>query len=446
RDTVWAEDLGKLPRRFGFQCFLTGDDVYQTRDRMIRACEQAGAGTLVHPTMGSIQVVCIDFDVIDRRDRGRYVEVTLAFVAAGDVLYPATIVATGQAVATKADAVMPAAIADLKTSIAALPVLPTVRSAVDAVQQYSGMAISAVNDATRAFNSVRGLAGYFGRYASGSRGTIQTGTVQSAISAAITTRSAVLTAANSLISIASRLWTTTQSDDGRTQWDNGLSSWDQPDTPAIAHEEAVAWADQYAAAAAALADALLASANDPADAIRLLLPLTAWIPAPFPGDGALSQAATDAQDIAIATLRCAACAALGRAAQAYQPISYQDALATRQAVCGALDAEATRAADAGRDASYQALRELRAAVALDLAVRGANLAWLVDVTTAQTEPSLAEAWGLYQDTTREPGMVGSAEPPHPLFMPLDFPTLPFCSSTPRPAPFPAERQRAPTTL
>ena len=92
-------------------------------------------------------------------------------------------------------------------------------------------------------------------------------------------------------------------------------------------------------------------------------------------------------------------------------------------MCGALDAEATRAGDTGRDATYQALRALRAAVSLDLAVRGANLAWLVEVETRQPMPSLAEAWALYHDTPREPGLVASADPPHPLFLPIRFPAL-----------------------
>ena len=187
----------------------------------------------------------------------------------------------------------------------------------------------------------------------------------------------------------------------------------------------MAIADDFTAAATELAQAVLAAANDPADGIRLLLPLAGYMPAPFPGAGGLSASLNAGQAVVAATLRCAACAALAQAAAAYQPQSYQDAQATRRMVCDALDAEATRAGDAGRDATYQALRELRSAVALDLALRGASLAWLVEVHTAQIEPSLAEAWTLYQDTTREPGLVASADPPHPLFLPMDFPALQF---------------------
>lgn len=181
--------------------------------------------------------------------------------------------------------------------------------------------------------------------------------------------------------------------------------------------------DAYAQAAAQLGQAILEAVNDPADAIRLLLPLTAWVPNPIPGTSGPANMARQAQDAIAATLRCAACAALGQATLAYQPASYQDAQAVRGAVCDALEAEATRAADAGRDATYAALRDLRIAVATDLAIRGANLAWLVEVQTAQPMPSLAEAWTLYQDTTREPAMVAAAGVPHPLFLPTSFPAL-----------------------
>jgi prophage DNA circulation protein len=181
--------------------------------------------------------------------------------------------------------------------------------------------------------------------------------------------------------------------------------------------------DAFAAAGVDLANALAASANDPADAIRMLLPLAGWTPPPMVGTGPVAVNARAAQDAIASNLRCAACAALAQATQAYGPVSYQDAMSVRRAVCDALDAEATRAGAAGRDATYQALRELRAAVALDLAVRGAGLAWLVEVETRQPMPSLAEAWTLYQDTPREPGLVASADPPHPLFMPTSFPAL-----------------------
>lgn len=181
--------------------------------------------------------------------------------------------------------------------------------------------------------------------------------------------------------------------------------------------------DNFAAASAALAQAVAASANDPADAIRLLIPLASWVPPPIAGTSAVAAIANAAQDVVADNLRCAACAALATATQSYQPASYQDAQALRSTVCGVLDAEATLAADAGRDATYAALRTLRTMVSYDLAIRGANLAYLVEVSTLVSMPSLAEAWTLYQDTPREPAIVASSGVAHPLFMPLNFPAL-----------------------
>lgn len=181
--------------------------------------------------------------------------------------------------------------------------------------------------------------------------------------------------------------------------------------------------DTFAAASATLAAALVASTADPADAVRLLLPLCSWQPTPVFGSGPLAQVMVEYQTAITRNLHCAALAALAVATAQYNPISYQDAMALRQTVCGALDAEATIAADAGDDAVYQALRNLRAAVALDLTLRGASLPQLIEVQTFVSMPSLVEAWALYADTSREPSLVASAKPPHPLFMPLSFPAL-----------------------
>lgn len=118
RSTVWAEDLGLLPRRFAVQAYLVGDDVYQQRDAMLAACETAGPGTLVHPTMGAVECVLLDFAVTDRRERGRVVEIALAFIISGDILYPSTATATADAVMTGAGNLDAASPADLGASAA----------------------------------------------------------------------------------------------------------------------------------------------------------------------------------------------------------------------------------------------------------------------------------------------------------------------------------------
>lgn len=187
--------------------------------------------------------------------------------------------------------------------------------------------------------------------------------------------------------------------------------------------EMSAASDAFAAASRTLARALAAATNDPADAVRLLLPLCNWAPPPMFRGGPLADVVAKQQAAVVRNLHCAALAALASASANYNPVSYQDALSLRTMVCSAIDAEATIAADAGDDTTYQALRNLRVAVAVDLSVRGANLPALVEIDTLVSMPSLAEAWTLYQDTSREPQLVASADAPHPLFLPLTFSAL-----------------------
>jgi prophage DNA circulation protein len=202
RDEAWAEDLGQLPRRFTVQAFLVGDDVYQQRDAMVQASEQPGNGTLVHPTFGTVEVVLLDFQVTDRRERGRVVEVNFVFVLAGDVIYPDVLSDVAAFVKTKAAAVLGASADDLGKFMQSA--VSNTRAAVAGVTGYLNLAKGAVNDATRIANSVRGLVGFYGRFAQGSKGTLLPAhaTVPSVLAAATQSRTAVLTAAGQVESLA----------------------------------------------------------------------------------------------------------------------------------------------------------------------------------------------------------------------------------------------------
>jgi prophage DNA circulation protein len=201
RDTVWAEDLGRLPRRFSFQAFLVGDDVYQQRNAMIQACEQPGEGTLVHPTLGSVQCVLLDFTTTDRRERGRMVEIAFAFVVSGDILFPAAVAATGDQINSLALGLNQASAYDLAAAVTAST---AARQQIAMVDAFAGLAVTAVNDPARALSAVAGLPGYYGRYAAGNRGTTLPGsaTVASCLANSITTRTTVISASAALSAAA----------------------------------------------------------------------------------------------------------------------------------------------------------------------------------------------------------------------------------------------------
>lgn len=195
RDTIWVEDLGKLPRRFNITAFLVGDDVYEQRDALVSACEQAGPGSLVHPTMGTAQCVLLDFVVIDRRERGRMVQVSMQFILAAAMMYPGIATDTSQAISNAASALGIASASDLSTKLGSFT--SGIANVARDVSGFTGMVTTAVGDATRSLNAVRGLVGYFGRFATGSRSTMLPGsaTIGTALALATTTRTAVNNAA-----------------------------------------------------------------------------------------------------------------------------------------------------------------------------------------------------------------------------------------------------------
>lgn len=101
------------------------------------------------------------------------------------------------------------------------------------------------------------------------------------------------------------------------------------------------------------------------------------------------------------------------AASAVQFDSYQDAISVRDELVATLDDAMLTGAD---DASYDAMRALRAATVRDITARGANLARLVTWTPGVTMPSLAAAQRLYADATREPELLARNRVRHPLFL------------------------------
>jgi hypothetical protein len=148
-----------------------------------------------------MSVVLLDFDVTDRRERGRMVEISLVFIQAGAVSFPAVLASFGSAVTSAASALGVASTSDLGTSLAKLSSIPA--QATQPLTQFAGMATTAVNDAGRVFNAVRGLSGYFGRFATGSRSTLLTGitTAQGALAMATTLRTQVTSAASALTAL-----------------------------------------------------------------------------------------------------------------------------------------------------------------------------------------------------------------------------------------------------
>jgi prophage DNA circulation protein len=89
RDLPYAEDLGRKARRFVLDLYVIGEDYMQQRDRLWQALEESGAGPLVHPWFGQIDVVVLDVRGPNEstRDGGR-ARFSVEFVEAGQNIEP----------------------------------------------------------------------------------------------------------------------------------------------------------------------------------------------------------------------------------------------------------------------------------------------------------------------------------------------------------------------
>jgi prophage DNA circulation protein len=424
RDVVWVEDQGKKGRRISFTGFLVGDDVYDQQAAMLDAMDAEGPGNLVHPALGTISVSFIDGSTGDRADLGRVVELEFSFVQGiPQAQFPSTDASTQDAVTDAADECdddcggdflddITSALAQGEAVVSgviatAAGFVATVVGTATAIEQTVGLALAVpgaiigsilgtvgrvvglINDAAIGASVVLGLPGYFGRYAYGGLTSPlpATATVASQIAALATSRAAVAAAAGDVLTAA-------QSDQS-----------------------------SLAGAVQSVIASMVATIPDPGDQLRLLAVLAAYNPAIVASTAPIGGAAALAQTATAALIRRAACAGLARAAAAYQPTSYNDAMARVDTLTGLLDAEALVAADAGDASSYGALRSLETAVVADLFARGANLPQLVTVTRARSLPALALAYQLYGDATRAPELVARANPVNGLFMPKSFEAL-----------------------
>ena len=83
QDTPFAEDMGRRARRWNITGYNVGPDYLDYRDALIAVCESEGPFTLVHPSLGEMQVVCDTYDVSESREKGGYCTFQMLFIEAG---------------------------------------------------------------------------------------------------------------------------------------------------------------------------------------------------------------------------------------------------------------------------------------------------------------------------------------------------------------------------
>nr|WP_242012107.1 DNA circularization N-terminal domain-containing protein [Acetobacter oeni] len=395
RDQVWVEDLGRGVRSYAFTGFVVGDDCYDVEQALLAQAEIAGPGTLVHPTLGSVTVTLAGPLVTEQvADRGRCVSVRFEFIETGESLYPT--------IASDTQSLVGSLVSDL-TDLVSSDFISTVADAIEegasvvssvvsAAVSWASAALLLVSDAGLVVGAVAGLAGNYGRYSTGNRTTLFTNisTVDDAISSVVSARAVADACAASVGSAAGDLT------------DGGVS---------------------FCAAAWALTEAIRACCCDPADALRLLSVIATYTPTIASSSAPVGAAIQTAQTASGQVFRRSALASLATACADYQPSSYDDAIAVRASVVTLFDAAVLDAGDSGQDQAYLGLRALRTAVSVDVTVRGASLARLMEVDTPAPAPALSLAYRLYADASRSDDLIARADPVHPAFMPTTFKAL-----------------------
>lgn len=88
RDKPYAEDMGLAAKEWRLTFFVAGDDYDRERDALIKAFDEPGAATLVHPYLGTKTAVASDVTLEESWDDGGVCTFQVTFSEAGEESYP----------------------------------------------------------------------------------------------------------------------------------------------------------------------------------------------------------------------------------------------------------------------------------------------------------------------------------------------------------------------
>ena len=103
KEDHYPEDMGKKAKPETLVLFVVGDDYDLARDKLFKALDKPGPGTLVHPYLGTLQIQVMDVDWVIRSGKGGYCQFTVEYVRAGKRKYPTAASANTKAVERAAD-------------------------------------------------------------------------------------------------------------------------------------------------------------------------------------------------------------------------------------------------------------------------------------------------------------------------------------------------------
>ncbi len=117
RDDPYTEDMGRRARKFSISAYVIGEDYTIYRELLSAALDTEGGGTLIHPTMGIMNVVCEGYSCSEQRDEGGMARFEIMLVEAGTSPYTPAAADTQSATSSAADSASAAASTAADTAI-----------------------------------------------------------------------------------------------------------------------------------------------------------------------------------------------------------------------------------------------------------------------------------------------------------------------------------------
>jgi prophage DNA circulation protein len=367
RDEAYIEDLGKVPREFTLEVIVIGPEYLAARDKLIAACEEAGPGSLVHPTMGTLQVALNGrVRISESTSEGGMCRFTLPFVLAGENKYPTAANDTSGAVATRADA----ALGKVKDDFG---------SVVTVVQKPAYIDDHLQGLATSALDKIAGVRGMIAAPLVPERVTALLATYRQLNGSVSALVRSPLELAAGLQGFVAGLSTLTDNPFSAFKSLRGLFDWgsDLKPVPRTTSNRIVQAENQAAMVTLIRSSAVIEAARAVSES------------------GFVGGRAAD-----------------GNVYQAEIP-SYQEAVKVRDELADRLD---VLMEDSVADDTYQSLAALRVAVITDINARGADLARTVAYRPVTTLPALVVAYQLYDDAERSEEIIARNRIRHPGFV------------------------------
>lgn len=348
RDDAFVEDLGRRGRSFILNAYVLGPDYFADRDRLIDACEEGGPGTLVHPYLGEKQVAVGDLSVTENVDEGGIVRFTIEFLE------------------TAEKALEPRASVDTASAV-----ISAADSAIASVRDAFTTAYRIVSEPQFALDSLADLLGENGAF------------IRSTVEPALATAEDVADLVRETASLVENTSLLVRN-------------------PEILVDSVL---DVFSA---------IRSLTGGRSAVTAHLKIAGFVPATAQPNETTPTRVTERQnqDALTSLIRQSAVIDAAREAPGAEYDSYEDAIAVRDLVIDALDAQA----DTAPDDLFGALIALRARVVKAVPPTDHALARLVAITPPVTVPSLALSYDLYDSVDQEADILRRNGIRHPGFV------------------------------